>query len=522
MPQIQPKSPTSSGVQPPPMARGKLCPRCQSVYTEDAEDGNFCARDGAELIASERIFAGKYVLGEQLGFGQMGDVFAATQPGVGRQVALKILRADHLDNPEMVKRFEREAQIASSIDHPNAVTIFESGRAADGQAYIAMELLDGETLETRLQRQGPLPAPYVLELLVPVVRAVAAAHGRGIVHRDLKPDNIFIARKQTESGAEEVIKVLDFGIAARMTSATRMTEDGKTLGTPLYMAPEQLQGGEATLRSDVFALGVILTEALTGRLPWGENAATTSPTAAMARVVRPAMTLGELLPRGNFHEALQTLVAQMVARDPAQRPADAGVVLRALQPIVIAITPGMQLELFSARLLAVGPKALSSMVDSTATLSGRETKPLAVFPVRRRWWVAPCILVVAGVAALLWQKKPPPRLLGLGQGTGQGLRAPELKGAALHTSASPELRLPAPSDPGAAPGTEEEPPPAGFAAHPTELAPTAPPVPPRRHRHHERTPTGEVSPAPGPGLGPSPRPHRHRTAKTVTPGPESL
>jgi serine/threonine-protein kinase len=421
----------------------------------------------------------------------------------------------------MVKRFEREAQIASSIDHPNAVTIFESGRAADGQAYIAMELLDGETLETRLQRQGPLPAPYVLELLLPAVRAVAAAHGRGIVHRDLKPDNIFIARKQTESGTEEVIKVLDFGIAARLTSAARRTEDGKTLGTPLYMAPEQLQGGEATLRSDVFALGVILTEALTGRLPWGEVAATTSPTAAMARVVRPAMTLSELLPRGNFHEALQTLVAQLLARDPAQRPADAGVVLRALQPIVIAITPGMQLELFSARLLAVGPTALSSMVDSTATLSGRETKPLAVVLPRRRWWVAPGLVILAAAAALLWQKKPPPRLLG--QGTVQGLPAPELKGSALHSSASPELLLPARADSGTAPGSDEEPPPAGFVARPAELAPAAPPVPPRRHRH--RAPIGELSPGTGPGgadPGASPRPHRHRTAKTVAPGRESL
>lgn len=289
-----------------------------------------------------------------------------------------------------------------------------------------------------------------------------------------------------------------------------MTEDGKTLGTPLYMAPEQLQGGEATLRSDVFALGVILTEALTGRLPWGEAAATTSPTAAMARVVRPAMTLSELLPRGRFHESLQTLVTQMLARDPAQRPADAGVVLRALQPIVIAITPGMQLELFSARLLAVGPTALSAMVDSTATLSGRETRPLAVFPLRRRWWVAPCILVIVGAAALLWQKKPSPGLLG--QGAVRGLQAPELKGAALHSSVASELR----PDSGAAPSSEPEPPPAGFAARPTELAPATPPDPPRRHRH--RGSTGEL----GPGTSPSPRPHRHRTAKTLAPGRESL
>lgn len=515
MPQIQPKSPTSSGVQPPPMARGKLCPRCQTVYTEDAEDGNFCARDGAELIASERIFAGKYVLGEQLGFGQMGDVFAATQPGIGRQVALKILRADHLDNPEMVKRFEREAQIASSIDHPNAVTIFESGRAADGQAYIAMELLEGETLESRLQRQGPLPAPRALELLVPAVRAVAAAHARGVVHRDLKPDNIFIARKQTEAGVEEVVKVLDFGIAGRVTSATRMTENGAVFGTPLYMAPEQLQGGEATLRSDVFALGVILTEVLTGRLPWGEVPATTSHTAAMARVVRSPAKLSELLPTGDFHEALQALVSHMLAREPPQRPADAGTVLRALQPIALAISPGMQLELLSARLLAVGALPAAAGLDSTATLSGRETKPLPrVPPLRKPWLAAPLVLIVAGVLALLWHRQG-------GGPSGLDRRAlGQLKPAAVKSGepaagARPTLLQPHRTDMGSDPGSGEEPPPAGLTA-----PSSAPSVEPgrgespsrRRHRHHDREPD--------PPGGPTHHHHRHRSSSGAA-GPDS-
>lgn len=511
MPQIQPKSPTSSGVQPPPMARGKLCPRCQTVYTEDAEEGNFCARDGAELIPSERIFAGKYVLGEQLGFGQMGDVFAAMQPGVGRQVALKILRADHLDNPEMVKRFEREAQIASSIDHPNAVTIFESGRAADGQAYIAMELLEGETLETRLQRQGPLPAPRALELLVPVVRAVAAAHGRGIVHRDLKPDNIFIARKQTEAGAEEVVKVLDFGIAGRVTSVTRMTENGAVLGTPIYMAPEQLQGGDATLRSDVFALAVILTEVLTGRLPWGEVSANSSQTAAMARVVRPPAKLSELLPTGDFHEALQSLVSQMLARDPQQRPADAGTVLRALQPIALAITPGMQLELLSARLLAVGSLPMAATLDSTATLGGRETRPLPRMPLRKRWLVAPLALMVIGVIALLWHRQTQP-LGGLGAGALGQLKSGNLKSAAgAPAGGFPVVLLPK-SDAGAA-GNEEEPPPAGFAASPPatqakdagRVAET-----PSSHRHHRRRER-----EPGQEAGPSRHHRRHASTSSL-------
>ena len=489
MPQIQPTSLKSPDAQAPRVTRGKLCPRCQTVYTEDAEEGNFCGRDGVALLESDQIFAGKYVLGKKLGFGQMGDVYAATQAGVGRQVALKILRADHLDNPDMVKRFEREAQIASSIDHPNAVTIFESGRGADGQAYIAMELLDGETLERCLQREGPLGTARALELLMPVVRAVAAAHGRGVVHRDLKPDNIFIAHKQSEGGGEQVVKVLDFGIAGRINSAFRMTVPNMPLGTPLYMAPEQLQGGDATLRSDVFALGVILTEMLTGRLPWGETVATTSPTATMARVVRPPWTLAELLPGGQFPETLEALVKQLLARDPALRPADASAVFRALQPIVIASTPGMHLEMLSARLLAVGSATMTPFIDSTSTLTGRETQPLTTIPGRVRWLLAASVLAAMGLFALVWQWQHTPST---GPIENRGLTA-----AATARAALPVLLLP--------PGTSaslDEPPPAGFTAPPpTTSLPLAepPPVaaPPEstahhRHRHRESAGAGSA------------------------------
>ncbi len=485
MPQIQSTSPSLPDSHPPRVTRGKLCPRCHTVYTEDAEDGNFCGRDGVELLSSDQIFAGKYVLGKKLGFGQMGDVYAATQAGVGRQVALKILRADHLDNPEMVKRFEREAQIASSIDHPNAVTIFESGRTSDGQAYIAMELLDGETLERCLQREGPLPTARALELLVPVVRAVAAAHGRGVVHRDIKPDNIFIAVKQNEGGAEHLVKVLDFGIAGRVNSAIRLTVPDMPLGTPLYMAPEQLQGGDATLRSDVFALGVVLTETLTGRLPWGETVATTSPTATMARVVRPAWSLAELLPGGQFPAPLEALIKKMLDRDPAERPADASAVFRALQPIFMAATPGMQLEMLSARLLAVGSATMKPFIDSTSTLTGRATQPLAVIPVRKRWLIAGSVLLVMTLVGLLWQWRHTP--------SAGPIDNPLTASTTAHAPL-PVLRVPV-LGAGQSASSLQEPPPAGFTA-PTPSAsdvkaPRSADAPEhRRHRHRESSSDG--------------------------------
>lgn len=186
MPQLEPNSSHAPPAELPLTKHGKLCPSCHTLYTSDDEEGtgSFCGKDGAFLVASDRVFAGKYLLGERLGFGQMSEVWSALQSGVGRQVALKILRRSLADNPEMVKRFTREAQIASSIDHPSAVTIFENGKSEQGQAYIAMEHLVGESLERLLEREAPMPLPRALELLFPVLRALSAAHDSGIVHRD--------------------------------------------------------------------------------------------------------------------------------------------------------------------------------------------------------------------------------------------------------------------------------------------------------------------------------------------------
>ena len=176
--------------EPPLTTQGKYCPSCHSVYVTPEAEANFCAKDGAQLLIDQRIFGGKYVLGEPLGYGHMSEVYIATQAGIGRKVALKLLRSEHETSPEMRKRFEREAQIASSLDHPNAVTIFDSGHTGDGQSYIAMELLSGETLDRVIQREAPMPITRALELIIPAVRALAAAHSRKIIHRDVKPDKI--------------------------------------------------------------------------------------------------------------------------------------------------------------------------------------------------------------------------------------------------------------------------------------------------------------------------------------------
>jgi len=314
---------------PPRTTLGKYCPSCHSIYLPPEAEANFCAKDGAQLLTDLRVFGGKYVLGEPLGHGHMSEVYVATQAGMGRRVALKLLRSEHASSPEMRKRFEREAQIASSLDHPNAVTIFDSGHTSDGQSYIAMEFLSGETLDRVIQREAPMPLSRALDLIIPMVRALAAAHSRSIIHRDVKPDNIFVARKPLSVGAEEVVKMLDFGIARVVGRKTRVTSTQTALGTPHYMAPETLQGEEATTQSDVYAIGVILTELLTGKLPWGESSRSDVST-VMARLVSPPLCLTELLPGANFPADLQPALDQFLSPSIEDRPVDGAVALHIL------------------------------------------------------------------------------------------------------------------------------------------------------------------------------------------------
>ena len=356
---------------PPLTTQGKYCPSCHSVYVAPEAEANFCAKDGAQLLIGQRIFGGKYVLGEPLGYGHMSEVYIAIQAGIGRKVALKLLRSEHETSPEMRKRFEREAQIASSLDHPNAVTIFESGHTGDGQSYIAMELLSGETLDRVIQREAPMPITRALELIIPAVRALAAAHSRKIIHRDVKPENIFVAHKPLSVGAEEVVKVLDFGIARVLGRKTRVTSTQTALGTPHYMAPETLQGEEATTQSDVYAIGVILTEMLTGKLPWGESSRSDVST-AMARMVSPPHRLSELLPGAQYPEDLQPALDQFLSQALDNRPVDCAVALQILLQLGQA-AGGVAALALAASSISVPP--LSSGRQAATAPSYRETAP---------------------------------------------------------------------------------------------------------------------------------------------------
>lgn len=218
-----------------------------------------------------RLVAGKFEIVELLGSGAMGAVYRAEQVALDKHVALKILHPSLRQDPTFVRRFHREAKAAAALEHPNSVSILDFGEEPDGLLYIAMEYLDGRDLFQVIQEDWPLSKERIVTLMRQVCGAVARAHDTGVVHRDLKPENIMVMTRVGDDGEhEEVVKVCDFGIAHLQKSPDDNSGGGKGLlvGTPEYMAPEVARGEEPDGRSDLYALGVVLYQILTKRLPF--------------------------------------------------------------------------------------------------------------------------------------------------------------------------------------------------------------------------------------------------------------
>ena len=267
----------------------------------------------SELVGTQ---LGNYTLVRWLAAGGMGLVYEAVHCHLGRRVAIKLLRERFLDSPELVRRFLGEAVVAANIGHPGVVSVHDYGQTQNGAAYLVMEFLDGETLAQRCRR-SPLPISQVLRVGAEVAAAMAAVHEFGIVHRDLKPDNVILARDP--SGASPfVVKVLDFGIARVPRSlGSEATDEGRMIGTPTYMSPEQIAGrDDLDHRSDVYALGCLLYYLLAGHPPFSGNV----PAVLEAHRLRAPRPLRETNP--HVPAALEELVAAMLAKRPEERPRD--------------------------------------------------------------------------------------------------------------------------------------------------------------------------------------------------------
>jgi serine/threonine-protein kinase len=215
----------------------------------------------------------KYRIVRVIGVGGMGTVYEGEHRLIRRRVAIKVLAKDPSQAPESASRFERESQAAGQIGSDHILEVLDIGTTDEGQRYIVMEYLDGETLATRIERVRRLPAGHVALIARQVLVGLAAAHDAGIVHRDLKPDNVFILREK--AGLLDFVKIIDFGISKFQRADTlhpRLTSSGAVLGTPSYMSPEQARGTAVDPRSDLHSVGVILFESVTGRVPFsGQN-----------------------------------------------------------------------------------------------------------------------------------------------------------------------------------------------------------------------------------------------------------
>jgi len=292
------------------------CPTCRVCYDSDT---HVCPTDRSELRvgAVPRTVDAKYRVDRLLGTGGMGAVYLAHDMRLDRDVAIKVVRGDLLASADARARFRREAQLVARLQHPGIVSVFDYGTLPGGGAFLVMEFVRGRDLRS-LVKEGAQPASVVTPLLAGIAEPVEAAHRMGVLHRDLKPENILLPEQATV-----VAKVLDFGIAKAIVDAssqtagaalTNFTTAGQPIGTPAYMASEQLSGSATSERTDVYALGVIGYELLTGELPFGRGSFVD---------IAMRQRQGVELSRPDLPEPLRQTVLAALSPDPAGRPATA-------------------------------------------------------------------------------------------------------------------------------------------------------------------------------------------------------
>jgi eukaryotic-like serine/threonine-protein kinase len=301
------------------------------------EGMTFCPWDGKALeslpAAAQRADplidtqVSEYVIQERIGAGGMGIVYRAVQPLIGKQVAIKVLKAEFAEARELVQRLLVEARVVNAIQHRGIIDIFGFGQLADGRPYMVMELLQGVSLERFIRSKGRVGFEEALRILDEMLDALGAAHARGVVHRDLKPGNVFLV---DGAGGGRSIKLLDFGIAkvaaSQMTGP--LTVEGLILGTPEYMSPEQVRGGEVGPASDLYAVGVMAFQLLTGKVPFGGE----QLKVLFAQVEEAPPALSTCAP--GVPPELERLVSRLLAKAPSQRFQSAEVVRQEFKAVL--------------------------------------------------------------------------------------------------------------------------------------------------------------------------------------------
>ncbi|MGH2868553.1 MAG: Stk1 family PASTA domain-containing Ser/Thr kinase [Solirubrobacteraceae bacterium] len=331
------------------------------------------------------LIDGRYKVLARLGSGGMADVFLAEDQQLGRKVALKLLHGRFAADPDFVERFRREAQAAAGLQHPQVVSVYDRG-SWDDTYYIAMEYLPGRTLKQLIREEAPLPPVRAIDIALQILKAARFAHRRGVIHRDLKPHNVIV------DDADQA-KVTDFGIAR--AGASDMTETGSIMGTAQYLSPEQAQGRSVQAGSDLYSIGVVLYEMLTGRVPFDADAAVTIALKHVSEAPPPPRQINPAIPA-----ELEQVVLWVLNKNPRDRPADADQLITALESVRATLLGGQGHN--TASMAAVAPLVIPEPLPypEPSTNGDFSEEPVAE---RRRWlpWLiaALVLLLVAGAAA---------------------------------------------------------------------------------------------------------------------------
>jgi eukaryotic-like serine/threonine-protein kinase len=287
------------------------------------------AHAAASGVRSRPRRLGPYTLANKLGQGAMGEVYRAWHVTSQRWYAIKLLPAHASDREKL--RFEREAELTARLNHPNAVAIYDSGRAADGTSYLVLELLDGINLQQLVERHGAQPPARVIQILLGVCAALSEAHGVGLIHRDIKPDNVVLCER---NGGPERAKLLDFGLAKHVGDGPDLTEGTHSLvGTPLYLSPEAItEPASVSVQADLYGLGAVAYFLLTGAPMFSGKSLVEVCAQHLHSTPEPVSRVSEFV----IADDLERIISDCLAKDPLQRPASAAELARRLSRCVNA------------------------------------------------------------------------------------------------------------------------------------------------------------------------------------------